>query len=195
MILKAAVEFFAERGFAAQTRDLAEQIGVSQPLLYRYFGNKETLVRLVYEQTVLSRWAPEWEILLQDRALPLRERMTRFYSAYLDAIDDPVWIRIVMHSSLDGLDLTKRYISKHVDQVMMILSEELRPVLGAEEADPYQEIIWHLQSTFIYYLIRKHIHQTPVEHDTHKLVTKIVDTFLNGMRGQAGSAYAKGLVD
>jgi len=188
MIVKVAIEFFAERGFAAQTRDLAAQIGVSEPLLYRYFDSKENLVQRVYEETVLSRWAPEWETLLRDRALPLRERMIIFYISYLDAIDDPMWIRIVMYSSLDGLDLTKRYISRHVDQVMGIISEELRSALGTKE-DPYAEIIWHLQSTFIYYLVRKHIHRTPVEHDTHKLVTKIIDAFINGMHSQSGSAH------
>ena len=41
MIVERAIEFFAEVGFAGQTRELAQRIGVTQPLLYRYFPTKE----------------------------------------------------------------------------------------------------------------------------------------------------------
>ncbi len=42
--LEAAHELFAERGYAAVTMDeIAASIGVTKPLLYNYFGNKEQL--------------------------------------------------------------------------------------------------------------------------------------------------------
>lgn len=42
--LKAAHELFAERGYAAVTMDeIAAAVGVTKPLLYNYFGNKEQL--------------------------------------------------------------------------------------------------------------------------------------------------------
>jgi AcrR family transcriptional regulator len=42
--LEAAHELFAERGYAAVTMDeIAAAIGVTKPLLYNYFGNKERL--------------------------------------------------------------------------------------------------------------------------------------------------------
>src|SRR3954451_2551368 len=42
--LRAARELFAERGYAAVTMDeIAAAIGVTKPLLYNYFGNKERL--------------------------------------------------------------------------------------------------------------------------------------------------------
>ncbi len=47
MILDAAVEFFAEHGFEAQTKELAQRIGVSQGLIFRYFGTKQNLVEQV----------------------------------------------------------------------------------------------------------------------------------------------------
>ena len=36
-----ATEFFAEEGFGGGTRDLARRLGVTQPLLYRYFPSKD----------------------------------------------------------------------------------------------------------------------------------------------------------
>jgi hypothetical protein len=44
------------------------------------------------------------------------------------------------------------------------------------------EYVWHLHSTVIYYLIRKHIHQAPVLHDQDELITLIVDQFLHASR-------------
>ena len=43
-ILTAARRLFAERGYAAVTMDdVAAEVGVTKPLLYTYFGNKERL--------------------------------------------------------------------------------------------------------------------------------------------------------
>ena len=53
-ILAVATEFFAENGLTAQTRQLAEQCGISQRLLYRFFPTKEDLVREVYNQEILG---------------------------------------------------------------------------------------------------------------------------------------------
>ena len=39
-----ATEFFSEEGFGGGTRDLARRLGVTQPLLYRYFPSKDDLI-------------------------------------------------------------------------------------------------------------------------------------------------------
>jgi hypothetical protein len=53
MILEGAVRFFAKRGFAAHTRELAEELGVSQSLVFHYFGSKEALIERVYQRNFL----------------------------------------------------------------------------------------------------------------------------------------------
>ena len=181
MILEAAITFFAERGFSAQTRELAERLGISEPLIYRYFPTKDALIERVYREVIESRWDAEWASLLQDRRRPLRQRLVDLYERYLDAIDDGIWIRIVMYASLDGLDMTRLYIKGHVEGLMGIIATELRASLELDqEVDP--ELIWHLHSTFVYYLIRKHIHSTPVA-ETHSAVVAItVNAFLDGLR-------------
>ena len=45
-IVSAAVELFAENGFDGSTRDLARGAGITQPLLYRYFPSKESLIEI-----------------------------------------------------------------------------------------------------------------------------------------------------
>lgn len=189
MILDAAIDFFAKEGFRAETRGLAKRLGVSQSLIYRYFGSKENLIERVYEKTFLSRWNPAWEETLADRSRPLRERLEEFLKSYLVAVDDGNWIRVAMHSSLEGSDLTKRYIQSHVTRLLGKIALELRVGTDAMQTKELSamelELAWHLHSTVIYYLIRKHIHGTPVSLHTNEIAQMIVNNFLDGINSHA----------
>jgi AcrR family transcriptional regulator len=182
MILDAAVEFFAEHGFEAQTKELAQRIGVSQGLIFRYFGTKQNLVEQVYEKVFLQRWSPSWEAGLKDRSIPFPKRLENFYLSYFDAVDEYHWIRVSLYASLAGHDIIARYIQTRVNVLLEIIVRELRVYRGLEDdvIDPLEfELVWHLHSTFIYFLVRKYIHRLPVMEDKPALVARIVASFLN----------------
>lgn len=192
MILEAAIDFFAKHGFSAQIRELARELKVSQGLIYRYFKSKDELLHRVYEHNFLRRWNADWESLICDRTMPLSDRLKEFYSSYLNAIDDPVWIRLVMYSGLAGNDLTKRYIMTHVERLLRAIARECRTLQPtgvartSEKPDQAEmELVWHLHSTIIYYLIRKHILQTETIKDVPNLVALVIDDFLSGLAGGA----------
>ncbi|MGH6926210.1 MAG: TetR/AcrR family transcriptional regulator [Propylenella sp.] len=187
MILQEAVRFLAKHGFTAQIREFAAEAGISQGLIYRYFRSKRELVERVYEHNFLKRWDSTWEDALQDRRHPLEARLTRFYSSYLKAIDDPDWIRLVMYSGLEGNDLTRRYIRTQVERLLRIIAVECRdlsalPALSAQPVGEAEiEAVWHLHSTFIYYLVRKHIFGIGPIEDRDMLVRVAVTDFLRGI--------------
>jgi len=76
-ILKGAIRFFAAHGFSGQTRELANELGISKGLLYRYFPSKEALIESVYQEVFLRRWSPTWQSVLTDRNRPLIEQIGR----------------------------------------------------------------------------------------------------------------------
>src|SRR3954469_24566142 len=78
-IVEAAVAFFSEVGFEGGTRALADRLGITQPLIYRYFPTKDDLIKAVYDEVFVKRWRPEWEALLSDRDIPVRDRLKEFY--------------------------------------------------------------------------------------------------------------------
>jgi AcrR family transcriptional regulator len=84
--LAKATEFFAEEGFGGGTRDLARRLGVTQPLLYRYFSSKDDLIKEVYRTVYLEPLDTGWENLLTDRSRPIRDRLQEFYNAYTKVI-------------------------------------------------------------------------------------------------------------
>ena len=192
MLMRAALDFIAEKGFTADTAELARRAGVSHGLLFRYFGTKEKLIERVYERNFLERWMEDWEAMLADRAVPLRDRLKAFYKSYFRAIDEYRWIRISMFSGLNGHDLTRRYIETSVDRVLSLIAREVRREHAPDDAAPLldedMEIAWHLHSTFIYALIRRYIFHTRTLTDTDRHVEVVVDQFMNGAAARSGEA-------
>lgn len=184
MILDEAVAFFAEHGFEAQVRELSERLGVSQGLIFRYFGTKRNLIEQVYERVYVARWSNDWEALLRDRTRPLHDRLIDFYRAYLAAVDQYEWIRVSLFSGLAGYDLTRRYVMTRVELLLKIIIDELRRLAPAatlpERADALHEVVWHLHSTFVYYLVRKYVFRIPTLDERDVFVGAVVGHFLSG---------------
>ena len=128
-ILVGAVDFFARRGFDAQTRELAAEIGVTHALLYHYFPSKQALIDRVYETVFIGRWDPQWEALL-DGPLAVEDKLCRFYGSYLAAILTPEWLRIFMYSGMsDGL-IPARYFGLLRERLFPRLLREARRAHG-----------------------------------------------------------------
>src|SRR5450759_5258285 len=96
-ILRGAIRFFAEHGFSGQTRELANELGISKGLLYRYFPSKEALIDRVYEEVFLRRWNPKWKTVLTDHNRPLIERLEVFYADYARLPLEYEWGRIYLY--------------------------------------------------------------------------------------------------
>jgi AcrR family transcriptional regulator len=190
MILEAAIGYFADHGFEVQIRQLASKIGISPALIFKYFETKDALIDAVYEAVFESRWQEDWVGTLTDRSIPLPERLIRFYRSYMATVDDRNWIRIAMRASLDNSVMTRRYLADHVSKILVVIADEIEAAPPGSAFAPRSmpspelriEYVWHLHSTVIYYLIRKHIHQAPVLHDQDELITLIVDQFLHASR-------------
>src|SRR3954453_1673542 len=90
--LTAAHTLFAERGFAAVTMDeVAAEVGVTKPLLYNYFGNKERLYVACMERSGDALFATIGDAV-GDSASPgdaLNAGLRAFF-AFLDA-DRSAW--------------------------------------------------------------------------------------------------------
>src|SRR3982074_3171106 len=125
-----ATEFFSEEGFGGGTRDLARRLGVTQPLLYRYFPSKDDLIKEVYRTVYLDPLETGWEKLLTDRSRPLRDRLLEFYRTYTDAIFTRKWLRIYLYSGLKGLDINRWYVGMVKDKILTRIIIECRHEAG-----------------------------------------------------------------
>jgi AcrR family transcriptional regulator len=185
LILQEAIKFFADVGFEGRTRDLAKRIGVTQPLLYRYFPNKESLVERVYEEVYLGRLNPEWTERLIDRSVPLRDRLVAFYTDYQGAVSNYDWVRIFMYSGLRGVGINQRYLAVLEERVLIPIYRELRVHAGLPENTDHpvpvldMELIWSLHGQFFYRSVRKLIYDLPVPDDLSGIMEYEIDSFLS----------------
>lgn len=190
-ILDAAIAYFAEAGLAVQTRELTRRIGVSQPLLYRYFPSKDALIAAVFDAVFMNIWDDSLLDPLSDRSRPLHERLLEFYRAYIAATYQPQWLRIYLFAGLANLDFNRHYVNQVVEErILRRLCAELRhefvtPALAERvpAITPREiELAWSLQSSAFYWVVRRTIFQidSPLNFDTR--FRDSIDLFLAGAR-------------
>jgi AcrR family transcriptional regulator len=186
LIVDGAIQFFADVGFAGQTRELAQRLGITQPLLYRYFPTKQDLIERVYDEVFIGRWKVAWERQIADRSIPLRERLIDFYDAYASDALTYDWIRIYMFAGLAGEDINRRYIELLEHRLLIPVCTEIRAAAGAPDPDEVPisdleiEAAWNIHAAIFYYFVRKFIYRSPVEPDLAAYISDTVDRTLKG---------------
>lgn len=185
-IVQSAISFFAKHGFEASTRDLAKELGVSQPLLYRYFPTKEALVDRVYEDVFVRRWNPEWEEWLADRTQPLDHRLKRYLKDYAHFVLRGEWVRIFMYAGLSRAGVNQRYLARLRERHFLLIARELRFAYGipepknAEAEEEEIELIWAMHSSVFYIGVRKWVYDLAAPRNIDRLIDMRVEAFLQG---------------
>lgn len=182
-----AVTFFAEEGFESSTRGLAKKLGVTQPLLYRYFPSKEDLISEVYDAVYVKRWKPEWEPILRDRSRPLQDRLNEFYNVYTDVIFNRQWMRIYLFSGLKGVDINRRYMKLVRQRILEPILTEARAEFGLPEKDPSDcevEFAWIMHGGIFYYGVRDLIYESAISTDKEKVIRDTMEAFMAGLRAK-----------
>lgn len=183
-IVAKAVEHFATHGFSGSTRELAREIGVTQPLLYRYFPNKDALIDRVYGE--IYKWDPSWEKQISDRTIPLQERLSSFYRSYAQTILQREWIRTFIFAGLSREGINKKYLANLRERVFLPVLSELRAAYDVTaptneaQLEAEIELIWSLHASIFYIGVREWVYGLPVPEDLDALIDRQIDAFLNG---------------
>lgn len=187
-ILAEAIRFFAEVGFAGQTRELAQRLGITQPLLYRYFPTKQDLIERVFREVFLKRIDRRWVADLTDRSRPLEARLLEFYQRYAAATYRYEWIRIYMFAALMGKDFNRRYIRIVENAILRPICAEIRHHCGlpSAAAAPLSELelehVWVMHGGLFYYAVRKYIYHSRVNDDFTAIATRAIAAMLAGVK-------------
>lgn len=192
-LLLKAIEYFSEEGFDGGTRALAKRIGITQPLIYRYFPSKEDLINEVYQAVYLAQWKDGWTELLRRRDLALRDRLTAFYHDYTRAIFNRPWMRIFFFAGLKGLDINTRYINRVIENLLIPICHEARATFRLEHDAPVTaaelDLVWLMHGTIFYQGIREHIYLLPGQIDHDRSAATAIDMYL----GVAASVIQPGI--
>lgn len=182
-ILETASEFFSDYGLTAQTRLLAEECGISQRLLYRFFPTKEDLLAEVYRKEIVGAFKAAWFVDLQDRSRGIEERLTTFYDDYSEQTLTRKWLRLFMYASLSESTMAPDYISSIITQLLDVIMKETAAELSVElpdDEDLVREMAWTLHGAISHYAIRRHLYHASQTVPQRDVVRMHVGFFLAG---------------
>jgi hypothetical protein len=124
--------------------------------------------------------------LLEDRSLPLTDRLSTFYKAYTKAIFTYEWVRIFVYSGLKGVNINRRYLALIRDRVLKRIMTEVRAEenLPTPEETPFSEreieLAWGLHGGIFYIAIRKWIYEFETPDDIEGVLEAKVQSFVKG---------------
>ena len=186
-IVERAIRYFAANGFSGSTRELANELGITQPLLYRYFPSKQALIDRVYREVYASRWNPDWDDMLVDRSQPLAERLRVYSRDYAHSILHHDWVRIFIFAGLAEQGINTRYLDLLRRRIFlpilheMIHEYDLPAPKNETEQEELLEQIWGWHSSIFYLGVRKWVYGFPIPKDLDRLVDQRVEAFLHGV--------------
>jgi TetR/AcrR family transcriptional regulator, upper aerobic nicotinate degradation pathway regulator len=130
-ILQAAIEEFAEHGFAgARIERISRQAGTVDRMLYYYYGNKERLYQAVLEQIYADMIGAQRNFVQPaDPVAGMRQLIEHAWDHY---VANPNLVRLLMNENL----LRGRHIreSEQVGPTSFPLVETVSSILGAGQA-------------------------------------------------------------
>jgi AcrR family transcriptional regulator len=180
-IVAAAAEHFSEVGFAGSTREIAKRVGVTQPLLYRYFPTKDDLIEAVYRTVYLERWNPAWDVALKDRSITTRQRFETFYREYATTAFTPIPLRLSYFAGLRDADINQWHNHLIEELILKQLVREHRVELGLSDAayvNPNElEPAWQIHGGLMHYGWRKHVLNLRVAPDVNQVIADNLDMY------------------
>ena len=202
-ILREATRYFAELGLGAGTIDLARRVGITQPLLYKYFATKEILLVAVYERLFPQNWNPSLEALLEDKAKPVETRLIEFYRCFARDVLTYEHVRLFLFSGLTNNALNSSYYAILTSRIFTRIVRALREAFLAGDAErPIDEaeleLVQSLHATVYHIAFRRWLHGLSVDSDLDDLIAQKVRIFLRGagaelrsLAGAGGAAAAR----
>lgn len=197
LFLDEAIAFFSEVGFEGDTKALAQRLGVTQSLLYRYFPSKEALIARVFEDIFLTNFNPLWENMLTDRSKDVATRLLVFHRDFARVHLKRDRVRLSLFFALRGWDMTS-YFRLMRDQVYVPIAASLRDYAGekpiAEEPlrQPEVELAKAVVEKIQYYGIRKWVYDLPHLAPIQTLIEISVRGLLDGARVAVPAFSGKG---
>ena len=185
-IVQKAIVVFSETGFGASTRELAVALGVTQPLLYRYFPSKEALIERVCDEVFVRPWKEEWQEWLSDRSRPIGERLRRYFKDYATYVTRNDSARLFMFAGLHNNKWVHPLIETLKRKHFILIAQELRHSYRISDPpdqktfDDEIELIWATHSSIYYLGVRKWIYGLELPKDLERVIDIIIDGFLLG---------------
>ncbi|MCA1815121.1 MAG: TetR/AcrR family transcriptional regulator [Acidobacteria bacterium] len=117
-IIEVAMRLFSQRGFrGTTTKEIAQEAGVSEAIIFRHFANKQELYRAILDFKACSGSPADLQSSVAD-AIRRKDDFAVFYGLALSLIErhenDTEFLRLLTHSALEGHELAAMFWDRNV---------------------------------------------------------------------------------
>jgi AcrR family transcriptional regulator len=197
-ILAAAIEYFSLAGHAGTTHELARRLGISQPLLYRYFPTKKVLLDRVYVELHRQCWRGDWTDLLAKPAPDFPGRLIAFYRSYVETVYRRQWLRIFLFTALSGTERerNKSYVERVEQDIIDPICRGTRLHFGAPPVSAVpltaaeREAAWHLHGGAYFTGVRRELYEAEGAVALERALELLVRRHLDGYHAATAAVGA-----
>jgi TetR/AcrR family transcriptional regulator len=124
-LIRTAMQVFARRGFAGTTtREIAAKAGVTEAVIFQHFATKEDLYTAIIDFKASESRADVW--IEEMRACGVRNDDVELVRTVVERIldhgaTDPQFLRLMLHSALEGHGLFQQFRSRQIQPVFDFL--------------------------------------------------------------------------
>lgn len=129
-ILQVAMRLFSEKGFSGTTtKEIANLAGVSEATVFKHFANKDELYSAILDHKACKR---EFQCPFDSLAeyVEAKDDFRVFYTMALEALnhheEDTDFLRLMLHSALEGHDLARIFFDSFITNVYTFLGEYIK---------------------------------------------------------------------
>src|SRR5256885_172449 len=135
-IIRAALEVFADRGFAAtKLEEVARRAGVTKGTIYLYFANKESLFKAIIRETIVPVIA-QGEALAQSFTGSARDLFERLVREYWRLVGETSLVgipKLMMAEAGNFPELARFYYEESVTPGHRLMAGVIEPGIQARE--------------------------------------------------------------
>jgi AcrR family transcriptional regulator len=125
-ILHIAIKLFSQNGFSGTTtKKIAAEAGISEAMIFRHFAGKDELYHAILDHKACEGGKIQ-PLALINELIKSKDDYEVFYQLALNALrhhqDDPEFMRLLMHSALEGHELADMFINENIVPLYEVLS-------------------------------------------------------------------------
>lgn len=125
-ILHVAIKLFSQHGFrGTTTKKIAEEAGVSEAMVFRHFSTKSELYHAILDYKACEGGSTK-PFAWVSEAIKNKDDFAVFYQIIFNALNnheaDPEFMRLLMHSALEGHELADMFINESIVPTYEVLS-------------------------------------------------------------------------
>ncbi|MBI3989329.1 MAG: TetR/AcrR family transcriptional regulator [candidate division NC10 bacterium] len=186
-IVEAAADLFARKGFrGTTTREIAEAVGVSEAMIFKYFPTKEELYSAIIEAKAKTE-----EILAAAAVAATSNDDAGVFRAVGQVMietteADPTLMRLLLFSALEGHELSEMFFESRVRRLHEFLSTYIQQRIADghfRKVDPLVTARGFVGMVVHYLLIHEVFGvKRPPHSSPEEVVSTFVNIFLEGLK-------------